>query len=362
MVLLCIAALLIILWLVLGHGKKNVSAPPQSAPPRTHIDTSMARGALVLSEKPVPSRAAKKPRPHGPIKTKADTALSGGISSMAPESTTVDTEETVVDACKSDTLPPWVYTDPSGGLHHTALSVKLFATKPCAIQWKTDSAAAWKDYAGEEILIGQATRLMLFARDSCGNEMAPREEVYEITPEETQRFCPENMEHIKIGGTSFCMDKYEWPNKKGAFPRSYVSVYQAMDTCAAAGKRLCTADESDHRLYRALRMEIPLRRVLRTLRMRHQRHHGQKIRVQIRMPGVFRRLRHVGEFGGIDAARGRTKTGSFMTSWAAFGKAASRADVTTCATVIFPKTATIPLDSGAAKTRRRGKSREQVAS
>ena len=361
MVLLCIAALLIILWLVLGHGKKNVSAPPQSAPPRTHIDTSMARGALVLSEKPVPSRAAKKPRPHGPIKTKADTALSGGISSMAPESTTVDTEETVVDACKSDTLPPWVYTDPSGGLHHTALSVKLFATKPCAIQWKTDSAAAWKDYAGEEILIGQATRLMLFARDSCGNEMAPREEVYEITPEETQRFCPENMEHIKIGGTSFCMDKYEWPNKKGAFPRSYVSVYQAMDTCAAAGKRLCTADEStiactgpygwkypygaSYELYACVTNDT-------TARKSGSNPNAGGISTSTTCRGIWRN----------GAARGRTKTGSFMTSWAAFGKAASRADVTTCATVIFPKTATIPLDSGAAKTRRRGKSREQVAS
>jgi hypothetical protein len=247
MVLLCIAALLIILWLVLGNGKKNVPAPAplQSAPARAPIDTLMARGALALSEKTVPSRAAKKPRPHGPIKTKADTALSGATSPMAPESTMADTEETIIDACESDTLPPWVYTDPSGGLHHKALSVKLFATKPCAIQWKTDSAAAWKDYAGEEILIGVTTRLWLFAKDSCGNEMVPREEVYEITPEETHRLCPENMEHIKIGSAaaSFCMDKYEWPNKKGALPRSYVSVYQAMDTCAAAGKRLCTADE-----------------------------------------------------------------------------------------------------------------------
>jgi formylglycine-generating enzyme required for sulfatase activity len=51
------------------------------------------------------------------------------------------------------------------------------------------------------------------------------------------------MEPVRVGATSFCIDRYEWPNRKGHLPRAYVSVFQAMDTCASAGKRLCTADE-----------------------------------------------------------------------------------------------------------------------
>ena len=39
---------------------------------------------------------------------------------------------------------------------------------------------------------------------------------------------------------SFCMDTYEWPNKKGEIPRNLTSWQEAKDTCEAIGKRLCT--------------------------------------------------------------------------------------------------------------------------
>ena len=38
----------------------------------------------------------------------------------------------------------------------------------------------------------------------------------------------------------FCIDKYEWPNKKGALPSAYVSWNEAKFTCESIGKRLCT--------------------------------------------------------------------------------------------------------------------------
>jgi sulfatase modifying factor 1 len=38
----------------------------------------------------------------------------------------------------------------------------------------------------------------------------------------------------------FCMDRYEWPNKKGAIPRNLTSWQEAKDTCEGIGKRLCT--------------------------------------------------------------------------------------------------------------------------
>ena len=154
-----------------------------------------------------------------------------------------EAEGEATGGCENDTLSPWVYTDPSGGLHHAALSVKLFATKPCAIEWKMGSAGPWSIYHGEDIRIERTTTLFLQASDSCGNKMQKREEQYDIKAEDTGSFCPPNMEHVLVGATSFCIDRYEWPNIKGSLPRSYVSVYQAMDTCASVGKRLCTSDE-----------------------------------------------------------------------------------------------------------------------
>mgnify|MGYP001232409159 CR=1 FL=1 len=42
---------------------------------------------------------------------------------------------------------------------------------------------------------------------------------------------------------NFCIDTYEYPNKKGARPPVMVDWYDAMGLCAAQGKRLCYESE-----------------------------------------------------------------------------------------------------------------------
>lgn len=41
----------------------------------------------------------------------------------------------------------------------------------------------------------------------------------------------------------YCMDRYEWPNRRGEKPRTLTSWQDARAMCAAAGKRLCTEEE-----------------------------------------------------------------------------------------------------------------------
>jgi formylglycine-generating enzyme required for sulfatase activity len=41
----------------------------------------------------------------------------------------------------------------------------------------------------------------------------------------------------------YCMDRFEWPNEKGALPRTLVSWQSARGLCASVGKRLCTEEE-----------------------------------------------------------------------------------------------------------------------
>ncbi len=43
----------------------------------------------------------------------------------------------------------------------------------------------------------------------------------------------------------FCMDVYEYPNKKGEKPRVWISWYESRDVCKAEGKRICTEHESN---------------------------------------------------------------------------------------------------------------------
>lgn len=42
---------------------------------------------------------------------------------------------------------------------------------------------------------------------------------------------------------SFCVDQYEYPNKKGELPALLISWTDAKKTCEGLGKRLCTEDE-----------------------------------------------------------------------------------------------------------------------
>jgi hypothetical protein len=41
----------------------------------------------------------------------------------------------------------------------------------------------------------------------------------------------------------YCMDRYEWPNKKGELPALLISWLDARKECEKIGKRLCTEDE-----------------------------------------------------------------------------------------------------------------------
>ncbi|WP_437676088.1 formylglycine-generating enzyme family protein [Sorangium sp. So ce131] len=41
----------------------------------------------------------------------------------------------------------------------------------------------------------------------------------------------------------YCVDRYEWPNRKGELPALLVSWREAVKVCEGVGKRLCTEDE-----------------------------------------------------------------------------------------------------------------------
>ncbi|MDZ7815135.1 MAG: SUMF1/EgtB/PvdO family nonheme iron enzyme [Planctomycetota bacterium] len=51
--------------------------------------------------------------------------------------------------------------------------------------------------------------------------------------------CPADMVQVD----NFCIDRYEYPNKKGSIPMNYVDWYRAKELCEQQGKRLCSEDE-----------------------------------------------------------------------------------------------------------------------
>jgi hypothetical protein len=159
------------------------------------------------------------------------------------DSAAANTIDSIIDPCKADTTSPWVFPDPSGGLHKKTVQVYFVSNKPSTIEWKFEKDTEWKLFEGSPVTIDVTTTVEFRAKDSCGRQMEARKEYYEIERAESIQYCPEGMEYVKVGANRYCVDRYEWPNRKGAVPLSYISKYGASDSCYSVGKRLCSAEE-----------------------------------------------------------------------------------------------------------------------
>jgi len=156
----------------------------------------------------------------------------------------VDIADTIsADPCANDTTPPWIAADPPGGLHLSSVKVALSASEETSVEWRLGNAGEWRPYEDTPIPIEKDAHLFVRGRDTCDNAMEARSIYYEIRPDYDTAICPKGMTLIDVGQTRFCIDKYEWPNRKGARPKAYISIYQASDSCYTVGKRLCETEE-----------------------------------------------------------------------------------------------------------------------
>jgi hypothetical protein len=186
-------------------------------------------------------KAVTVPVPTAAVSVTSDTV---STSSRSEDTTSGVTVGSIIDTseCARDTTGLWVYPDPSGGLHRGAVTVRFYSNRFCVIYYRMKDSDEWVEYHNGEIQIEKTGTLVFFASDTCGRKMASREEYYEID-NVLQSMCSPDMGYVKVGDASFCIDTYEWPNKKGSRPTAYVSLYQAGDSCFSVGKRLCTYDE-----------------------------------------------------------------------------------------------------------------------
>ncbi len=210
------------------------------------VDSSRLRDSLALLQQRIDSLESVRAKKKSIASVKKTDTLVQQDSVKMDSATVADSSDmvdSVVDLCAEDTVTLWVYPEPSGGLHRKTISVSMVSSKKCDIFYRFAGDEQWIRYSGEEILIDSTSTLQYKAEDSCGHQMDLREEYYEIEVSDKESPCLPGMELVKFGSSEFCIDRYEWPNKKGVIPKSYISLYQAMDSCYSVGKRLCTAEE-----------------------------------------------------------------------------------------------------------------------
>jgi len=140
-----------------------------------------------------------------------------------------------------DKKPPFVWADPGPGIHNKPLSIALYADEPADIELMLGSAGEWVPYE-KPIPVTDSLRLAFRGTDRAGNRSDPIVRHYFIRAAPALR-CADAMVFVETSARTFCIDQYEWPNKKGTFPLGFVNWYMAYDSCRATGKRLCTAVE-----------------------------------------------------------------------------------------------------------------------
>lgn len=242
--ILLLVLLIIALWLLFPGGKQRHASGPHKAieteniiHPDTSTDSSAnpvgtvqkQNGQSALKKQFLESK--KKKTKSVPAEEEVDTCLSAesGID-------TAHTDDTILP---SDTIPPYVYSDYAGGYYDDTVFIHLIADEPCSIYYKGTNDFAWI-YYHEPIVLWRSEILSFYAIDSFGNESEKKVEEYDIHIG-AKRPCPKDMVFIREGG--FCVDRYEWPNRKGAVPQTMVSFYAAKDSCYEKGKRLCSSQE-----------------------------------------------------------------------------------------------------------------------
>ncbi len=162
--------------------------------------------------------------------------------SLATEQARLDSIAANSSNC-NDTIAPWIYPEPTGGLHYNPVEVSFIANEPSTVFWKFSDEPSFREWNGSKINIEADKELHYYAVDSCENVMESKSKKYVFKQSPSDGRCPQGMTFIENEANGFCIDKYEWPNRQRSTPTSNVSFTEASDSCFIAGKRLCTNDE-----------------------------------------------------------------------------------------------------------------------
>jgi hypothetical protein len=215
----------------------TVSHEPAVAPGAA--DSLLKRAGPGAPAKQGESRKKRMASPPGALSLPAlDTSSQKKVSA----SDTAGADRVMTNPCSKDTVPPWIFPDPAGGMHRRHVAVHLLSVERCSILWRYKGEKVWRAYGGEAIAVTADTTIEFFGADTCGNTLEARSETYRIEKPLLHRRCPQDMEFVKVGETAFCIDRYEWPNVRGAKPFSHISYYHAADSCFTKQKSLCSTE------------------------------------------------------------------------------------------------------------------------
>lgn len=149
-------------------------------------------------------------------------------------------ESPIVRAAAPVDSGPYIYADPWGGRHFDSVRVSLHCRENCLVLYSFEDSVHFKSYE-EPFVFRRNTTLWISGIDSLNRQGAAIRIDYVI--ERNPGACADGNMPLEIKGKTVCMDVWEWPNRDGEIPRTFVSQKEAADSCHQIGKRLCSQEE-----------------------------------------------------------------------------------------------------------------------
>lgn len=220
-VLLILAFIALLMWLLKSCQKE---------PLPTHISSSSVESSSSSTQN---------------LALSSSSPISAAVSSIKVSSSALSQAKTstpIYSSSKpSESNPPTAWdVEPIPGIYRENIQIKFHCGNEKKCQFKIVNVGNTVLADGQAWTLAKSAVLSVQALDSLGNASALRSFEYVIQKRSDR--CPANM--VPVGdGPDFCMDTYEWPNQKGAKPKTDVSLKEAVDFCAAAGKELCSSEQ-----------------------------------------------------------------------------------------------------------------------
>ena len=235
--LLFVLLFMIARFFVRNNGDEGLlTPPPQKGGNGTAPVVPTADTAKAAAEARAALQAKTNAKRTGALPHEVSTVLKDVKDTAASPDTALLAEQEV-----KDITPPYIHAEPGPGLHPAPIAVALFSDEPADISVRTLRDTAWKPYQGP-IPVKDSLTLFFRGVDKAGNVSQEVQRRYIIAGPPKAK-CPEEMAAVEMPKAHFCIDRYEWPNKKGAMPTGFINWYMAYDSCRTIKKRLCTASE-----------------------------------------------------------------------------------------------------------------------
>jgi hypothetical protein len=160
-------------------------------------------------------------------------------SGIRISSSLLNSSSSLIVQKSNDSIPPQLVVSPPSGRFIDEVNIQISCPeKKCTSSLSVGDSLHFSNL--QNYTLKKSAKIFVKAVDSAQNTTQIVLD-YQIVAKNA--LCDARMVAVGEGKSGYCIDEYEWPNRKGEKAQSFVSWQNANDSCTSLGKNLCSAQE-----------------------------------------------------------------------------------------------------------------------